>query len=920
MDIVVGVGASAGGFDAIEQVVTNLPHDTHLVLVIAQHLSPDHKSFMAQLLGRKAALALSEATDGEVLEQGHVYLVPPQANVIVSNGALHFVDRAAPHALNLPVDILFESIAAAYKERSVAVVLSGTGSDGRRGAQAIRDAGGYVLAQDPETAQFDGMPTEVIRAGLANAVLPPKQIAAELQHLAVDRDELDQLGVTTDEHARLDEIAAIVKRSTGFDLAAYKKTSVLRRIMRRVAARDTHDLDHYIDVLRTDGAESAHLVQELLISVTSFFRDAEVFAQLEARVIPDLRNRLGREAIRVWVPGCATGQEAYSLAMLLAERGGEFKIFATDVDTAALARGTAGSYSADEMVGVSPSRIERHFLRRGDRYEVEADLRNRVVFAPHDLLSDPPFTRMHLISCRNVLIYFTPEAQRRAVAGFAFGLQSGGALVLGPSEVLGDGFELFKIADATARIFTRREGPITLARSASIVPKARARVAPINTGEEEQAAQQAIRILVDAHLPASALVSRHLRVVRVFGNAGRILTVPLGSPSGDLLEMLPEPIRPVASAAIHRAYARRTTATLTLPESYTGVTQVTAHVLGTTATPFALVAFESTTAPDRPASTAYDPAQMVELERELETARKELQAATEDLETANAELQSTNEELLASNEELQATNEELQSVNEELNTLGVERQIRIGELSDANRDLDNLLDASPIATLFLDEQLRILRFNPPVTALFPLVDEDRKRPLAAFASRLDATDLIAELGTVLGLGTSIDREVRTVSGEQYLLRAVPHFATNQKVRGIVVTFTNTTTLHQARQSQLLLQSIIDGISAQIAVLDQHGTITFVNQAWLAFARDGHAGATAMVGANYLTACASVPETRAGLEAVLRRQRESFECMYPCDEPNGRKRMFHMQATRASSGDMIVVAHMETFGVRGGNDD
>lgn len=911
-DYFVGIGASAGGLDALERLFGTLSADIPMAFVVAQHLSPDHKSMMVELLTKRTKLAVVEARDDALLTRGTVFLVPAHANVIVERSRLRLSGRAAPHTLNLPVDQLLRSLAKTFGDRAIGVVLSGTGSDGREGIVAIKNAGGLALVQDPETATFDGMPREAIRTGLVDAVLPAEEIARELERIGGDRLLLAHLSGSSKPNDAFAQLVDEMRRSIGFDLSAYKPGTLVRRIERRIAARGVESLDEYTALLREDGSEAERLLSEILINVTAFFRDTEVFDALEARHLPELRGRVGSEQLRVWVSGCATGEEAYSIAMLLAEQNGDFKLFGTDVDEAALAAATNGLYDEEALRGLPPERRERFFVRRETHFEVDRELRKRVVFAPHNLLADPPFTRMDMVTCRNLLIYLTPEAQRRAIDALAFALKPGGILLLGTSEVLGARYDEFKTVDAHLKVFVRKDGrrivPTPALRARATLP------APAHApSDEEQAIRGALRILTDRVAGAAVLVNDHQRLVHVFGNAGNLLTLPVGQPSLELSTLLDEGLRVVANVAFHRALSTNQELTLATTAA-SSVAAICAIPFATRAPTgrFVLLVFETQLQTGLPPPSD-ETAHVSALQRELHLARQSLQTAVEELESANEELQATNEELLASNEELQATNEELQSVNEELHTVNVEHQARITELSETNADLDNLLGATPTATIFLDEKLRIRRFNPPAGTLFPLMASDLGRPLAHFTSSLSTAPFTGELEGVVERATTFEREVATTAGLRFWLRAVPHVGPQRRVCGVVLTFSNITALHETRESQELLQSVLDALSSNIAVLDDDGTIQFVNAAWDEFSTT-NGGAGVGVGASYLDACRDVPGIRTAIESVLAGNRRFFECEYPCHAP-GEERWFVMHVHRTQDGRRTVVSHTNVTGMR-----
>jgi two-component system CheB/CheR fusion protein len=902
-ECVVAIGASAGGLEALERFFTKIPATSPLAFVVAQHLSPDHKSMMVELFGKRTALRVHEATDEAELRRGNLYLIPPRANVVVRGNRLKLSSRAGPHMVNLPIDELMRSLAESFGPRAIAVVLSGTGSDGREGVLSVKASGGTAFAQEPSTAAFDGMPKEAIRTGVVDAVLPPEELGAEVERVAAERVLLRELSPDEKSSRAFEHLVDEVRAATGFDLGEYKPNTILRRLERRLEARAVRSLESYVDVVHDDPEEARKLVADVLINVTSFFRDGAVFDALESQHLPELIRRAGPEPLRVWVPGCASGEEAYSLAMLLTEKGATYKIFGTDVDGEALARATAGVYPAEAVDALSPERRERFFVRHDGRYEVDRDLRKHVVFAPHDLLADPPFTRLNLISCRNVLIYLTTDAQRRVIDVLSFGLKPGGLLVLGTSEVLGARYDEFKPLDNHLKLFVRREGRRILPS-----PRGMSRQPPARAPEPEQATTAALRILIDRVAEAALLVDEDVRLVRVFGNAGRLLSFGVGEPSLDLAQLVPEPLRAVVLAAVHRAVSTQEEVSLRTPPGHSDVACIRAipFTMRDASTRNVVVVLEKEHEQPRH-ETAAAPTEIATLERELLTARQSLQTAIEQLETSNEELQATNEELLASNEELQSVNEELQSVNEELHTVNVEHQARITELSETNSDLDNLLNATPVATIFLDEQLRIRRFNPPATALFPLVEGDRGRPLAHFTSSLvPPSTLIAQVKRVLDQASAIEEEVSTTSGQRFFLRAVPHVGPERRVCGVVLTLANVTALHESRESQELLQSVLDGLEPSVAVLDERGVIRFVNATWQRFA-DENGGSGAYVGASYLAACHDVPDIRTAIEAVLHGQRDHFEIEYPCHSPS-EQRWFLMHVRRTRDARRTVVSH------------
>jgi two-component system CheB/CheR fusion protein len=919
---IIGVGASAGGLEALERFFGGLPNKLRAAIIVVQHLSPDHKSLMADLLAKHTHMRVREAADEMELEPGTVAVVLPKANLEVEGTRLRLRERAAPHAPNLPINQLFRSLASELGERVAGIVLSGTGSDGRLGIEAVKQAGGLVLVQDPSTARFDGMPLAAISTGLADAVLAPENMGQALADFAEHGSTLGVAFDASSDEDALEAIQRILLGASGIDFGEYKPATVKRRLARRMQALGLDRLDQYAARLRVDAAEAHTLASELLINVTHFFRDPEVFEALEKLVIPAVVERAKRDQIRVWVPGCSTGQEAYSIAMLLAEANppGGFKIFATDIDAEALDVAAGGQFDEVHMAGLSLDRRDRFWTQNGERWDVERELRRRIVFAPHNIARDPPFTRLDLISCRNLLIYLTAPLQRRVLASFAFALKAEGTLLLGSSESLGDASDRFRTLDTHLKLFERVAGPrMTLPELVPTAAAGHARAAP---SESRTALDAALQLLIDRVAPIAVMVDETLALEQVFGNAERLLTLPTGTASLDIVSLLPEGLQTVASLAIRRAFATNEETVMAVTEGVErGVDLVRAipFKVGRAGQRRVVMTLEHN-APNRVVSEAAttdisDEArrQIADLQRELAFVRESLQATIEELETSNEELQATNEELLAANEELQSTNEELQSVNEELNTVNAEHQSKIGELSQTNADLDNLFDASPVGTLFLDGELRIRRFTPAITAQFSLLERDTGRPVEHITHRFEDIDLTAELRTVLQTAQIDVRELRTKAGQRYLVRLAPYLSESRQVQGVVATFVDVTELRSEQASRRDLQNVIDSLPEHVAVLAPDGNIRFVNQAWREFGRSG--GASAELdnrvgpGANYLAACANAPEVERDLRALLAGERDELSFEYPCHAP-GKERWFVMHAGRMADGTGAVVSHFE----------
>lgn len=904
---IVGVGASAGGLEALGRFFRAIPEELDAAFIVVQHLSPEHKSMMAELLAKQTARPVREAIDGELIAAGCVLLAPPHANIVAENGRLKFRARAALPTPNLSVNVLFDSLAASCGPRAVGIVLSGTGSDGRSGVERIKQAGGLVFVQRPDTARFDGMPSAALSSGIADVSLPPEEMGAELLRL-------QEHGVEEPSSVPTDAVAALLAklhRASGLDFGEYKPATVARRIARRIALRGARDIEHYTELVESDPQEAEKLSSEILINVTSFFRDPEVFQELSARWLPALAERAAGEPLRIWVAGCSTGQEAYSLAMLFEELtpGSPFRIFATDMDAAALEAAALGFFREAELANVSDERRARFFRPTRDGWEVTRELRRHVLFAAHNVGADPPFTRLDMVTCRNLLIYLEPDLQRRVLASFAFGLKPGGLLLLGRSESVATTDGQFRLLTPRDKLFARLDGPRVglahLQRQADTEQPGR------RSTDLERVIDAATRMLLDRSVPASVLVNEQLELVRVFGNAERLLVLPTGSPTLSLPAMLPAALVSITTLAAHRALSSGQDAVFPVFEGLPAdVAAVHAQPVVVSGPRYLLITFERRLAgapsgeilplPDEAAR------QLDELRREVAIVRESLQATIEELETSNEELQATNEELLAANEELQATNEELQSVNEELTTVNAEHHARIAELVQLNADLDNLLDTG---TVFLDEHLRIRRFTSAATALFPLLDHDVGRPFADIRSGVGATGVVEDLRTAHATQTRLERTLLTSEGRAFLVRMGPYHSTEHG--GMVLTFVDVTDLRAMEAERTHLQGVIDALAEHVAVLDNAGVIRSVNRAWQEFAREnGGIPERCGTGASYLDACQSSPETLAAIQAVLEGTATHSSIEYPCHSPQ-ETRWFVMHVTRLPAGNGAVVSHVDT---------
>ncbi len=843
---VVGIGASAGGLEALERMFQVMPADTGMAFVVVQHLSPDFKSLMDELLARWTDMPIHAVEDQMPMAANEIFLMPPKTEMIISDGRFLLTPRESGDELHLPIDKLFRSLAHEAADKAIAVVLSGTGSDGSRGIRDIHEGSGLVIAQSDDTAKFDGMPKSAVETGVVDEVLAPQDIASRL---LVHINHPRQVEQVVDDESEMSPIFRLLRDKYRIDFSYYKPSTVTRRTQRRLQMSRTLGLQDYVEQLRDDPEELDALYRDLLVGVTSFFRDPGAFQMLEHDVLPELLEKTEENGeFRVWVAGCATGEEAYSLAILINEqirRSGRpitAKVFATDVHSKVLEFAAHGVYDEQAVAAVTNERLKEYFSRTDDGFRVSPELRNMVVFAPHNVIRDAPFTRMDLISCRNLLIYLVPNAQTKALSLFHFGLKTGGVLFLGSSESPGDLSGEFEAIDQHWNVYRKRRdvklpadlrlplSPGLSSGAASLAHARRHQGSPLGDVFER---------LLEETLPPSVLVNEHLEIVHTFGDASRFLRLRKGAASLQLSDMLVEKLRTAVAAAIHRSSREKQTVTFSHVETRSGEASETINL---TVTPLpvtrrmgqhTLIQFEQADValpPPRPTASSLSDATMdhVEaLESELQYTKENLQATVEELETSNEELQATNEELLASNEELQSTNEELHSVNEELYTVNAEYQKKIEEQTELTQDLNNLLSSTDVHTMFLDNELRIRKFTPKISEVFHLIDTDVGRPIQGFVHTLQGNtpiELPAKLNAVLQSGESHDEEVRNADGRYFLMRLLP-YQSETELTGVVLTLIDVTILKEA---ETRFSNAIEVSPNGMLMVDAESRITLVN--------------------------------------------------------------------------------------------
>lgn len=854
---VIGIGGSAGALESFKNFLAAMPADSGAAFVIIQHLAPAHSSMLTELLGQHTRMEVHEIREGMPVESNCVYVIPPGKYVSIRDGILFLTEPVTEHGIRMPIDFFFRSLAADRQERSICILFSGAGSDGTLGLRGIRGAGGLILAQD-HTAQFGEMPQSAVVAGLVDLVLSPEQMPrAILDYLRqpyMRNGEPAAVVEAEGKHDGLGEILDLVRDQMRSDFRCYKKSTILRRILRRMSLHHLEDISQYAAMLRQDVHEIAQLQKDLLINVTSFFRDPDAFDELLNQAITPLALEKRRDdSFRVWVPGCSSGEEAYSIAMLLLEevetahKHHTVQVFATDVDEEALQIARAGVYSESIAAEVGSDRISRFFLRKDGAYRVSEQLRASVVFAAQNLITDPPFSRMDIISCRNLMIYIDAETQAKLIPLFNFALKPGGYLFLGKSEGISGNNELFEAVSRNARLFRRRTPIRPIIMHTPILPGKRKALPSAEHSERRVSAASyadSIRQALLNHFAASVvLIDRQGQILQFYGQTAQYLDMPTGDPSLNLLDIAKEGLALKIRAALHQASGEnRTVVTDNVrimhedAVSFARVTVSPIALRGDTE-PLLAVIFEDV---PRPAFVVADGIQegaqavVLQLENELRATQRDLQSAIEEQQGSNEELRIANEEVLSSNEELQSTNEELetskeelQSVNEELTTVNSQLQEKVENLNKANRDMQNFLESTRIATLFLDCKLQIMLFTPATTRLFKLIPSDIGRPIRDLATSFVDYDLTADAQTVAREASILEHEALHIDGSSYLVRCMPYRSQSNQVEGVIATFSDITGLRRAEKQIRRLATVMMDSNDAVILFDLNGNV----QAW-----------------------------------------------------------------------------------------
>ena len=824
---VVGIGASAGGLEALEQFLRNVPQASGMAFVIVQHLDPTHKGIMHELLARATVMDVFQVKDRMRIKPNCVYVIPPNNDMSILHGVLHLFEPSTPRGLRLPIDFFLRSLASDRQERSIGVILSGMGSDGTMGLRAIKEKMGVALVQDPASAKFDSMPRSAIAAGVADLVAPaedlPGKIIDYLRHaLVIARTDLH---FEEKDQSALEKVLILLRSKTGHDFSLYKKNTVYRRIERRMSIHQIGRIAAYVRYLQENPQEVELLFKELLIGVTSFFRDEAPWEYLRKKAIPALlKTSEDRPALRAWSTGCSTGEEAYSLAMVFKEALEQVKpaknftlhIFATDLDRETIDKARQGYYPANIAADVSPGRLKRFFIQEDGGYRIVKEIREMVTFATQNVIMDPPFTKLDILVCRNLLIYLTAELQKKLLPLFHYSLNAGGVLFLGNSETVSTFTDLFASLDVKSRIFRRIESvrpaeaavfPAFFAHTLPDMPKELIMLKP-PTNLQSFADQ----LLLQRFSPPAVLVNNKGDILYISGRTGKYLEPAAGKANWNIFAMAREGLRFELGSAFQKALRQKgavsvrglnvgdgsgahtvdiTVSAIEEPEALKGMVMIV--FTDVVVTPEKKVKAGAKTQPAGHARVLELEQELRHLREELQTTREEMQSSQEELKSANEELQSTNEELQSTNEELTTSREEMQSMNEELQTVNAEQQSKMDELARTNNDMRNLLNSTEIVTVFLDNELHIRRFTTGADKLFKLIPGDVGRPLSDIANDLLYPEMTEEAREVLRTLAFSEKQITTKDGRWFLVRIMPYRTMDDVIGGVVITFSNITT-------------------------------------------------------------------------------------------------------------------------------
>lgn len=867
---VVGIGASAGGLDALERFFGSMNENTGMAFIVVSHLDPNHISIMPELIQKSTKMKLFQAEDGMVVEPNHVYVAPANRDLGILHGVIQLIEPLEAHGFRLPIDFFFKSLSADLGEKAICIILSGMASDGTAGLKAVKSELGMVMVQDPKSAKFDGMPSSAVKTGLADYILPPEEMPAQLIKYTSQKIK----GFLSDNEMAdgkipdaLQKIFILLRTHTGHDFSLYKQNTIYRRVERRMNISQLDTIPNYIRLLQESPAEIDNLFKELLIGVTNFFRDPESFEKLKSVLLELVKSKPDSGQLRIWVPGCSTGEEAYSVAIILRECMEEAKkyfnvqIFATDIDSYAIEKARIGSFSGIES-DVDKERLKRFFTSEGNLLHIRKEIREMLVFAPQNIIKDPPFTKLDLICCRNLLIYFNSELQKKIIPLFHYSLVPNGVLFLGSSETIGGFVDLFSMLDKKLKIYKRRDS-IFSAQPFIEFPISRSigktNETIMKKDEIKNITQLAEKVILQSYSPNCVIITGSGDIVYIHGRTGKYLELTNGEAKMNIFEMAREGLQQELPALIRKVLSSKKQLTA---EGIKVKTNGSSQLINLTVKPVkepaelmgsVLIIFEEVTPQKKvPASKKNHFEKksekiIKELERELKAAKENLRSTIEELETSNEELKSTNEEMQSTNEEMQSSNEELetskeelQSLNEELITVNTELQNKNDELSIINNDMKNLLDSIDIPTIFLDNNLFIKRFTSHASKVVNLITSDIGRPISHIVTNLKYEKLIEDATEVLRTLIYKEIELQTNEGLWYQMRILPYRTTNNVIDGVVITFsdinnikTASEKIHKLNQDVQLAReyadNIINTIQESILILDKDLKVLSANR-------------------------------------------------------------------------------------------
>ncbi|TSD62907.1 PAS domain-containing protein [Inquilinus sp. KBS0705] len=869
---IVGIGGSAGSFSSFEKFFTHLPADSGMAFVIILHLDPHHQGRVSDLIKNYTAMPVIEAVDGIAVEPDHVYIIPPNKDMGIHNRKLLLLNQAKPNGFRQPIDYFLQSLADDQWNKAVAIIFSGMGSDGETGIRMIKEKLGMAMAQDPASAKYNSMPVAAISTNLVDYVLLPEEMPLKiiqyLNHPVMAEEASEQVRTAIQNANSIQKILMLLRSQTGHDFSLYKKSTITRRIDRRIAFHQIPDYSAYVNFLRENPRETGILFNELLIGVTKFFRDAPAFDSIKEKICKLINKKTGNGPFRIWVAGCSTGEEAYSIAMLLIEcleemnksEWPKLQLFATDLDPDAIEHARNGVYFDNIVADVSVERLNKFFIKKDNTFQVKKELREMIVFAQHNLIKDAPFTRLDLLCCRNVMIYLTAELQKKIIPIFHYSLNVGGIMFMGPAETIGGFTEMFLSADPKWKIYERKEGNAVVGKMIDF-PFHVAKQYPLNTMKiddvEKQIKKRSVadtfsRIILENFAPPSVLVNEKGDILYSNGKTGKFLELPSGEAVMNIYKMAREELRYVVGNIIHQARNQKGEVLINDIKLKDGnqvrLVNLKAVLLEETGLQgLVLIIFEDKgyqkkTGGRQKVLDNKSKAAVDELEKELVYTKMQLNSTIQQMETSLEELKSTNEELQSTNEELQSTNEEslttkeeMQSLNEELMTMNMQYQSKAEELTRINNDMKNLLDSTEIGTIFLDNELDILRYTPQVRKLFNLIPTDVGRPITHVVSNFDNSRIENEIREVIETLANKEIEVKTKTDEWYKVRIMPYRTLDNFISGAVLTFTLITAYKQMEHTLLGMRQAIDMLSwvypGPVARIDENYTVISVNEAF-----------------------------------------------------------------------------------------